>query len=157
MTGCCKSHDYFNQWKCFFNVALLCYAKISSWHQYQVSWIGQRAGILFWQSYIICVVVVVVAIVTVVAGLTYLFDFYERDETNHNLNARIVTTFKWFTKLMQFECARLLNDDDTYIQTMAKNVPRWQSVRPDWAIYWTLSSFSKPLATFYLPHSLAIL
>ena len=30
-------------------------------------------------------------------------------------------------------------------------------VRPDWAIYWTLSSFSKPLATFSLPKYLTIL
>ena len=27
------------------------------------------------------------------------------------------------------------------------------SVGPDWAIYWTLGNFSKPLATIYLPKS----
>ena len=31
------------------------------------------------------------------------------------------------------------------------------SVRPDWAIYWTLGNFSKPLATINLPNSLTFL
>ena len=29
---------------------------------------------------------------------------------------------------------------------------RWQSVWPDWAIYWTLGNFSKPLATIVTPY-----
>ena len=31
------------------------------------------------------------------------------------------------------------------------------SVRPDWAIYWTLGNYSKPLATINLPNSLTFL
>ena len=32
-----------------------------------------------------------------------------------------------------------------------------QAVRPDWAIYWTLGNFSKPLTTINLPKSLTLL
>ena len=33
----------------------------------------------------------------------------------------------------------------------------WGAVQPDWAIYWNLGNFSKPVATISLPKSLTFL
>ena len=43
------------------------------------------------------------------------------------------------------------------LPSFLRDLPELGSVWPDWAIYWTLGNFSKPVATISLPKSLTFL